>query len=77
MLTVNEREGYKLRESFWTPYEQYHEYIGREFELIGEITDVDEELKGELFNIKFTDNGEIIHAWFEEIYQDGCVADKK
>ena len=22
------------------------------------------------------DNGEIIHAWFEEIYQDGCVADK-
>lgn len=77
MATVSERTEYKLRESFWTPYGQYQEYIGREFELIGEITDVDEELKGELFNIKFTDNGEIIHAWFEEIYQDGCVADKK
>ena len=49
MLTVNERDGYKLRESFWTPYGQYQEYIGREFELIGEITDVDEELMGELF----------------------------
>lgn len=77
MLTVNERDGYKLRESFWTPYEQYHECIGRKFEVIDEVTDIDKEIKGELFSIKFTDNGATIQAWFEEIYQNSCTVDGK
>jgi hypothetical protein len=77
MLTVEQRTSYNLRESFWTPYEQYQECTGRKFEVIGEVTDVDEEIKGELFEIRFTDNGEIIQAWFEEIYQDSCEVDGK
>jgi len=77
MLTVEQRVNYKLRESFWTPYEQYEESIGRKFIVLNEVTDVDEEIKGELFNIEFTDNGEIIQAWFEEVYQDSCEVNGK
>lgn len=73
MLTVEQRTEYALRESFWTPYEQYNECKGRKFEVLGEVVDVDEETKGELFNIRFADNGEEIQAWFEEIYKESCT----
>jgi frataxin-like iron-binding protein CyaY len=63
---------YELRKSFWTPYEQYKEYIGRKFEVIKEFEDCDIEIKGELFEINFTDNNESIQAWFEEIYEHSC-----
>lgn len=36
---------------------------------------LDEEIKGQLFYIKFVDNDEIIQAWFEEIYKDSCTVD--
>jgi len=69
MLTVKERENYKLRESFWTPYEQYQEHNGKNFEVLGEVTEgIDEEIKGDLFKIRLEDGTEI-QAWSEEIYQ--------
>jgi hypothetical protein len=77
MLTAEQKTSYKLRESFWTPYDQYAECKGRKFIVLNEVEDVDEEIKGELFNIEFTDNGETIQAWFEEIYQDSCEVDGK
>lgn len=57
-----------MKEVFWTPYEQYKEHNGKRFEIIGEVTEgIDEEIKGELFNIRLEDGTEI-QAWFEEIY---------
>lgn len=58
------------RSFFYTPYMQYQNYIGRPFIILGFVEDVDDENKGNLFNIKFIDNGEEIQAWSEEIYEN-------
>lgn len=66
---------YQLRESFWTPYEQCKEHIGKKFTLIREIPveeTNDPELEGELFDIQF-DEGEKFVAWYEEIYDKSCI----
>ena len=68
MITLKQQKDWKLKEVFWTPYEQYKEHNGKRFEIIGEVTEgIDEEIKGELFNIRLEDGTEI-QAWFEEIY---------
>ena len=69
-----ENKEYKLREVFWTPYDQMKEHIGKGFKVVRELTEkeVDAEILGELFVIKLED-GEEIEAWFEEIYKDSCI----
>jgi len=68
VITLEQQKDWKLKEVFWTPYEQHKEHNGKRFEIIGEVTEgIDEEIKGELFNIRLEDGTEI-QAWFEEIY---------
>lgn len=63
---------HKLREVFWTPYDEMKEHIGKTFKILGRETgDVDAEVGGELFKIELED-GTIITAWFEEIYEKSC-----
>ena len=70
---------YELRESFWTPYDQMEEHIGKKFEVLRKLT-VEEigdfECEGELFKIKLEDGIEI-DAWFEEIHDKSCEINGK
>jgi hypothetical protein len=77
MMNMNETKG-KLRETFWTPYEDTKQYVDKPFRLVRALTnlEVDTECVGELFIIRF-DNGEEVTAWFEEIYEKSCVVNGK
>lgn len=64
----------ELRESFWTPYEQMQEHIGKKFDVVRELTAEeigDSKCEGELFKIRLEDGTEI-DAWFEEIHMNSC-----
>ncbi len=66
-------KAFKLRETFWSPYEQVKEHIGKKFEVIAVVPagELDVETEGQLFTIKLED-GEVITAWAEEIYTLPC-----
>ena len=60
---------------FTSPFVQYAEHNGKEFEIIRELSDEenpDKEEVGSMFRVKFS-TGEEIDAWPEEIYKDQIV----
>jgi len=39
VITLEQQKDWKLKEVFWTPYEQYKEHNEKRFEIIGEVTE--------------------------------------
>lgn len=69
------KQTYKLRKTFWSPYDEMKEHIGKKFTLLRSLTKEeigDPECEGEMFKIRLED-GEEITAWFEEIYDKSCM----
>ena len=58
----------EFRQTFWTPFEEYHERIGQSFEVLRRATQkdgVDREV-GRMWVIRFAD-GHTTQAWPEEV----------
>lgn len=60
-----------LSDTFQSPYNQYKEFIGMKFTVLGKVSPElhDESENGPMYNIRL-ENGKEIEAWSEEIFSN-------